>query len=109
MSVIGNETITILNAPLVKDQYNNMVRDWPSAVPTVVRRVTVDPQSSSESRVANDQTVTTVRASMPVSAPLDAFSRVLWAATTWEVDGRPVPFYGGPLAHREVTLKEVAG
>jgi head-tail adaptor len=109
MPVIGNEQVTVLNAPLSTDGYGNKVRDWDAAVATPIGRVTVDPLSGQESTTANDQTVTTMRAIMPVNTPVDAFSRVVWLDRTWEVDGRPDLYRGGPLAHLSVILKEVQG
>lgn len=109
MPVIGNERVVVLNAPLVQDQYRNWVRDWDAAMSTAVARVTIDPDSQAETTTANDQNVVTQKAFMPLSAPVDEFSRVLWDGVTWEVDGRPARFRGGPLAYQAVTLKQVTG
>jgi head-tail adaptor len=107
--VIGNERVTVLNAPLSKDGYGNQVRDWDAAVATVIGRVTVDPLSGQENTTANDQTTTTMRAIMPANSPVGEFSRIQWLDRTWEVDGRPDIYRGGPLAHLSVVLKEVQG
>lgn len=109
MPVIGNETVTVLNAPLSTDEYGSQVRDWDAAVPTVVQRVTVDPVAGQETTSASDQTVTSMRAIMAVNVPVTEFSRMVWLGRTWEVDGRPDIYRGGPLAHLSVVLKEVRG
>ena len=108
---IGKQTVTLLAAPLVAGAYNKQVRDWPNAVPTVVRRVTVDFTGSTETTSASDQTTTTARLFMPLRAPVvTEWMRVSWRGRTWEVDGVPaVPEHSGPLSGQVVDLKEVAG
>lgn len=108
---IGRQTVVLLEAPLVTGAYNKQVRDWEHAVPTEVRRVTVDYTGSSETKNAADQTVTTAQLSMPPRAPrVTEWMRVRWQDREWEVDGVPaVPEQSGPLSGQVVDLKEVAG
>ncbi|MEU0783543.1 hypothetical protein ABZ341_18455 [Streptomyces sp. NPDC006173] len=108
---IGRQTVILLDAPLITGSYNKQVRDWDHAVPTEVRRVTVDATGSSETKNAGDQTVTTARLFMPPRAPqVTEWTRVRWQDRTWEVDGVPaVPEQVGPLSGQVVDLKEVAG
>lgn len=108
---IGRQTVILLDAPLVAGAYNKQVRDWPNAVPTEVRRVTVDFTGSSETKNASDQTVTAARLFMPPRAPVvTEWMRVRWRGRVWEVDGVPaVPELSGPLSGQVVDLREVAG
>lgn len=108
---IGRQTVVLLDAPLVTGAYNKQVRDWAHAVPTEVRRVTVDYAGSSETKNASDQTVTTARLFMPPRAPqVTEWMRVRWQGRDWDVDGVPaVPERSGPLSGQVVDLKEVAG
>jgi len=108
---IDRQTVFLLDAPLVAGAYNKQVRDWEHAVPTEVRRATVDYTGSSETRNASDQTVTTARLFMPPRAPqVTEWMRVRWQDRTWEVDGVPaVPEHSGPLSGQVVDLREVAG
>lgn len=108
---IGRQTVIVLDAPLAAGPYNSQVRDWENAVPTEVRRVTVDYTGSSETKNASDQTVTTARLFLPPRAMrVTEWMRVSWQGRTWEVDGVPaVPEQAGPLSGQVVDLKEVAG
>lgn len=108
---IGRQTVTVLDAPLVAGPYNAQVRDWEHAVPTEVRRVTVDFTGSTETQNAGDQTVTTARLFLPPRAtPVTEWMRVRWQGRTWEVDGVPgVPEQAGPLSGQVIDLREVAG
>ncbi|MFJ6729373.1 head-tail adaptor protein [Streptomyces sp. NPDC091281] len=108
---IGRQTVIVLDAPLVTGGYNKQVRDWPSAVETVVRRCTVDVSGSTETKTAGDQTVTAARLFLPPRAPqVTEWMRVRWQGRTWEVDGVPsTPEAAGPLSGQVVDLKEVAG
>lgn len=108
---IDRQTVILLDAPLVTGAYNKQVRDWEHAVPTEVRRVTVDYTGASETKNASDQTVTFARLFMPPRAPVvTEWMRVSWRGRTWEVDGVPaVPEQAGPLSGQVVDLREVAG
>lgn len=108
---IGKQTVTVLDAPLVDGPYNSQVRDWENAVPTEVRRATVDYTGSTETQNAGDQTVTTARLFLPPRAKtVTEWMRIQWQGRTWEVDGVPaVPEQAGPLSGQVVDLKEVAG
>lgn len=108
---IGKQMVILLDAPLIAGAYNKQVRDWDHAVPTEVRRVTVDYTGSSETTSARDQTVTTARLFMPPRAPaVTEWMRVSWRDRTWEVDGVPaVPERSGPLSGQVIDLKEVVG
>ncbi|MET9445351.1 hypothetical protein, partial [Streptomyces sp. NPDC006610] len=98
-------------APLVTRAYNEQIRDWEQAVPTVVRGCTVDITGSSETKNASDQTVTTARLDLPAGAPqVTEWMRVAWQGRVWEVDGVPAGLdAAGPLAGQVVSLREVAG
>lgn len=108
---IGRQTVVLLDAPLVAGAYNKQVRDWENAIPTEVRRVTVDYTGSTETKSAGDQTTTTARLFMPPRAlQVTEWMRVRWQGRTWEVDGVPaVPEQAGPQSGQVVDLKEVAG
>jgi hypothetical protein len=108
---IGRQTVTLLDAPLVAGPYNGQVRDWDNAVPTEVRRVTVDYTGGTETKNAGDQTVTLARLFMPARAPrVTEWMRVKWQGRVWDVDGVPAePELAGPLSGQVVDLKEVAG
>lgn len=108
---IGRQSVTLLDAPLKERGYNEQFRDWADAVETVVRRVTVDYTGGTETKNANDQTVTLARMFMPPHAPrVTEWMRVRWQGRDWEVDGVPAePELAGPLSGQVVDLKEVAG
>lgn len=108
---IGRQSIVVLEAPLVTGDYNAQVRDWDRATRTTVARCTVDYTSASETRQANDQTVTRAQAFLPPGAPrVSEGARVEWDGRTWEVDGRPTHAEAaGPLSGQVVSLLEVAG
>lgn len=109
--VIGRQTVTLLDAPLVTGAYNKQTRDWEQAVPIPVAGCTVDVTGATETKNAGDQTVTTARLDLPARAPrVTEWMRVAWQGRVWEVDGVPSdPEAAGPLAGQVVNLREVAG
>ncbi|MFD3520414.1 hypothetical protein [Streptomyces sp. NPDC058653] len=109
--LIGRQTVTLLDAPLVVGDYNAEVRDWEHATETPVYGCTIDYTGASESTEARDRTVTTAELFMPRRASrVSEWQRVVWDGRTWEVDGVPADSQvAGPLSGQVVKLLEVAG
>lgn len=81
------DQITRVRAALVEGPYGNQERDWDNAPPGVVYPAEVQPVSSTEDVVNQQQTVTRWRLFLGPSAGLVATDRVLWDGGTYEVDG----------------------
>ena len=83
------ERVVVLRAPLVAGPYGRQTRDWAAARSHELDGVTVQPLSSSEDSVDQDQTLTRWRLYGPARADLLATDRVRWAGveSDLEVDG----------------------
>ncbi|MGW1836320.1 hypothetical protein [Streptomyces sp. NPDC002067] len=112
MSVHYTQTVVVLRAPLKADRYGNEVRDWSAATRTTVRRVSVQPATSTEDAGDRAAVVTGWHLFTRTGTDIDAGpgDRVVAAGRVLDVDGEPARWtVGGRHHHTEVRLKEVAG
>lgn len=114
MSGHYGDDVTIVRAPFKVDKYGNptSVRDWASAERIPIKRVSVQPDSSTEA-VGDRSTVTTGwRLFTPKGRDFPALpgDRVEYAGMALDVDGEIARFtFMGRIHHTEVRLKRVAG
>ncbi|MGW1277586.1 hypothetical protein ACWD4V_11610 [Streptomyces tsukubensis] len=104
--------MVVIRAALVVDRYGNEVRDWSSATRTTVRRVSVQPDSSTEGIGDRPVIVTGWRLTTRTGVDIDVASgdRVEHAGRLREVDGDVARYVlGGVHHHTEVRLREVSG
>lgn len=112
MTLLYTETVVVIRAALVVDRYGNEVRDWSSATRTTVRRVSVQPDSSTEGIGDRPVIVTGWRLTTRTGVDIDVASgdRVEHAGRLREVDGDVARYVlGGVHHHTEVRLREVSG
>ncbi|MBZ4319534.1 phage head completion protein [Streptomyces huiliensis] len=106
------QTVVVVRAPLVTDPYGNAVRDWSAATRATVRRVSVQPDVSTEATGDRHVVTTGLRLITRRGADIDLTSadRVEYGGRVLEVDGDVArPVLGGRLHHAEARLKEVRG
>ena len=114
MTLHYGQTVVILRAPYVVDRYGNTTteRDWASATRTTVRRVSVQPDASTEDTgdrpvIASGWRLVTRRG---VDVDLLPGDRVVALGRVLDVDGDVARWtLGRRHHHTEARLKEVSG
>lgn len=116
---LGNDTITILNAPLVFDPRDNTsYRDWDNPVATVVTKVMVEPFPMAEKLNFEDNRDrefirTAFRFYCPPSTEgvVLPTSRVVWGPYELDVFGEPGPWrrFSGQTHHVAFIARERDG
>lgn len=81
-----HDTVDRLRAPLVGGPYGNQTRDWANAT-SVTYPAEVQPVSSTEDVVNQQQTITRWRLFLGPTADLEATDRIEWDGDTYEIDG----------------------
>ncbi|MFG2916256.1 hypothetical protein ACGF0D_25620 [Kitasatospora sp. NPDC048298] len=114
MTLLYAQTVVIVRAPAVVDRYGNEStdRDWANATRTTYRRVSVQPDVSTEAEGDRPTVVTGWRLVTRPGADLDLVpgDRVAALGRLWECDGEPGRYsVGGQHHHTEAHLKAVAG
>jgi hypothetical protein len=115
VSALYNDSIEVLRAPLVANQYRDEKRNWGAASATPYDGVNMQPlQVPLESTEYTEDRQTTVTRYLLITQrgmdiDLLETDRVAFAGMTFEVDGKvgrwPAP--GGGLRHVEARLKEI--
>lgn len=113
MSAIAIQSAVRIRAPLVIDRYGAEVRDWDSAERTRLKRISVQPDGSSEASGERPTLLITgwrIISDRGVRLDLLATDRVESDGIVMDVDGE-VGHYrlGLRFHHTEVRLKRVAG
>ncbi|MFE7466350.1 hypothetical protein ACFU6R_19885 [Streptomyces sp. NPDC057499] len=108
------QTVVILRAPFVVDRYGNTTseRDWSSATRTTVRRVSVQPDTSTEGDGDRPAVTTGLRLTTRRGVDIDLMpgDRVLAGGRLLKTDGDVARWVVGKrLHHVEARLKEVIG
>ncbi|MFD6477761.1 hypothetical protein ACFWEH_30120 [Streptomyces anulatus] len=114
MSVHYKQTVVTLRAPFLVDRYGNTtsVRDWENATRTTVRRVSVQPDASSEDTGDRPVVVSGWRLITRRGADIDLApgDRVVALGRVLDVDGDVARWtLAGRHHHTEARLKEVTG
>ncbi|WDZ87188.1 phage head completion protein [Micromonospora cathayae] len=101
------DQVTRVRAPLVDGPYGNQQRDWDNATAQPYP-AEVQPVSSTEDVVNQQQTVTRWRMFLGADADLEATDRFEWDGGTYEVDGDVERWKRrGVLHHLEAVLMRV--
>ncbi|MFH8593094.1 hypothetical protein [Streptomyces rimosus] len=114
MTLLYGQTVVIVRAPYITDRYGNTTaeRDWSRATKTTVRRVSVQPDTSTEATGDRPVVVSGWRliTRRGVDIDLTAGDRVEHAGRVLDVDGDVARWtVGGRIHHTEARLKEVSG
>lgn len=115
MSLLYNDSIEVLRAPLAANRYRDEKRNWDAAAATPYSGVNMQPeQVPLDSTEHTDDRQTTVTRYLLITRrgmdiDLLETDRVAFAGMTLEVDGKVGrwPAAGGGLHHVEARLKEV--
>jgi hypothetical protein len=105
------DTVTVLRAPIVQDDYNNDVPDWPNATETAVTGCRVQPERGSEYTIDRDAVVTRWRLFGPDGMDIQDTDRIVHQGVTYDIEGSVErwPSPTGALAHIEARLMRVEG
>ncbi|MFJ9549081.1 hypothetical protein [Streptomyces erythrochromogenes] len=114
MTLHYTQTVVILRAPRVVDRYGNATseRDWSAATRTTVRRVSVQPDTSTEEDGDRPTVTTGLRliTRRGVDVDLAPGDRVVAVGRLLDTDGDVARYVvGGRHHHTEARLKEVIG
>ncbi len=114
MTLRYTQTVVTHRAPFVVDRYGNTTseRDWTRATSTTVRRVEVQPDTSTEAEGDRPVVVTGWRlvTRRGVDVDLTPGDRVTALGRLLEVEGEPARYVlGGRHHHTEARLKAVDG
>ncbi|WP_415956428.1 hypothetical protein [Streptomyces sp. 021-4] len=114
MSVHYRQTVVVVRAPFLVDRYGNTTseRDWANATRTTVRRVSVQPDTSTEDTGDRPVVVTGWRLVTRTRADIDLApgDRVVALGRLLDVDGDVARWtLAGRHHHTEARLKEVTG
>lgn len=105
------DTITVLRAPLVPDDYNNQVPDWPNAAETPVGGCRVQPERGADYTLDREAVLTRWRLFAPASVDLLPTDRVRHGGVDYDIEGSVErwPSPTGALAHVEALMRRVDG
>lgn len=113
---LGQNTVTVVSAPLVSDPRDNSVyRDWANATETVVEGCMVQPfltasRMSAEDNIEREFSKMQRRMWLPAGTEVYYFDRIVFAGDTYDVWGQPNHWYDfeGNESHVEllVVLRE---
>ena len=84
--MILRDKVVRRRAPLVDSPYGNQTRDWANAT-SVTFDAQVEPVSSTEDVVNQQQTVTRWQMTLYPSADVEPTDRFVWDGDTYDVDG----------------------
>ena len=109
-----SDTITILRAPLVEDEYGtpDAKRDWYSAISMIVNDCMVQPQpigllgKGEYLQEGRDSVTQNYKVFCSPDTDIEPTDRVLWEEELYEVEGAPTVWAGH---HIEIYLKKVVG
>ena len=107
------DTIAILRAPLVTDEYGTpgTERDWAHPTTTTVATCSVQPLASSEYELGREAVTVRWRIYAPRGTDIRAGDRVTFDGETYEADGdgQEWPSPSGELDHVEALMKRREG
>lgn len=107
------DSITVLKAPLVTDEYGTpgTERDWAAATSTVVEGCSVQPVAGAEYDQGREAVTVRWRVYAPAGTDLRAGDRVVYRGDTYDVegDGQAWPSATGGLDHVQALMERHAG
>ncbi len=105
------DTVTVLDAALVADGYENQVPDWSTPTETTVEGCRLQPERGADYTVDREAVTTRWRLFAPADAPIQDTSRIRHNGVVYDVDGSVErwPSPTGALAHIEALLRRAEG
>lgn len=111
-----HDTVVIVRAAVVRDQYDNDVPDWDNATRTTVTNVAVLPTSQVEDATGNRISLATgfrLYSKIGLDIDLQPADRIEWNGVSLEVMGEiarwPHPLRPGHVHHVEAELRKQEG
>jgi hypothetical protein len=105
-AVLGPHTITVLRAATKPSDYGTtQVLDWSNVTATAVNGCSVQPTSAPEFTQDRDAVLVRWVAWVPPDADVRASDRVMFNGATYDVDGEPMRWDFGALAHQVINLR----
>lgn len=107
---LGSQTVTVMTAGQVTDDYHNVMSDWPSATSVVVTDCSVQPGIGAQIVLDREAITTLYTVWAPLGTPVSDTDRVDYAGTVYDIDGSVEHWaVGDRLDHLYFRLKAVAG
>ena len=104
--VLGPHTITVLRAATKASDYGTtQVLDWTNATSTAVNGCSVQPTSAPEFTTDRDAVLVRWVVWVPPDADVQPTDRVVFNGETYDVDGEPMRWEFGALAHQVINLR----
>ena len=101
--------VTTLRGPLTADGKGNLIHDWPHAVVGGPWSAFVQPATSTELTLNQDQVVSRWRIYTEAAADIVATDRIVWNGLTFFVDGEIQAWnVGEGVHHKEGLLQRLA-
>ena len=107
-----NDSVEVLRAPVVEDDYHSQVRNWDAAVVALTGLASVQPGFSTENPNDRQTTVTTWRliSADAVLFDIEPTDRIRWQGNVFEVDSEPMLWrWFNRDHHIELYMREVHG
>lgn len=103
---LGSHTIDVSRAAVVASAYGTgLTLDWSAATSTTVVGCNVQPVQAPEFTQDRDSIATRWQVWVPIDADVQATDRVTWNGDVYDVDGEPLRWDFGVLAHQVIYLR----
>lgn len=108
--ILGSQSVLVLTAGTITDDYHNVMLDWLNASSVLVRGCSVQPGVGGQD-VTNREAVTTLyTAWLPLTTLVSDTNRIGYSGTIYDIDGQVERWeVGDALDHLVVRLKAVTG
>lgn len=107
---LGTQSVTVLTAGTVADDYHNVMQDWTAASRLVVTGCSVQPGIGAQIVLDREAVTTLYTVWAPLGTPVIDTNRIEFLGTVYDIDGSVEHWaVGDRLDHLYFRLKAVAG
>lgn len=108
--ILGSQSVLVLTAGTITDDYHNVMPDWPNATSVAVTGCSVQPGTGGQVITDREAVTTLYTLWAPVDTPVADTSRIGYAGTVYDIDGQVERWaVGDRLDHLVIRLKAVTG
>lgn len=113
-SIIRNsDLVTVLRAPIIKDEYNRELADWNNPVTVIVGHASIQHYLALEEevdRMTETEAARLFTDSYDMQSAIQPRDRVVYDGRTWEVTSPPEEFrFFGKYHHTEMFVRYIEG
>lgn len=107
---LGSQTVLVLTAGTITDDYHNVMPDWPNAASVSVPGCSVQPGVGGQVITDREAVTTLYTVWAPLDAPVTDTSRIGYEGTVYDIDGQVERWgVGDRLDHLVIRLRAVMG